>query len=403
MSSAMDVWALGFATSTKKLSGESRTQKEEASVEKADNGKVAEALPAAPAEAAPVKSIAMSSAMDVWALGFATSTVKLSGESGTREEEGSVEKADNCVAGKVAEAVPAAPAKSIPMSCAMDVWALGFATSTKELSGESRTREEVPVEKAENGGKVHEAVPAAPAEAASTKSIPMSCAMDVWGGKVHKAAPAAPAEAAAVKSTAMSCAMDVWALGFATSTKELSGAKVYKAAPAAPAVAAPATPAEAASTKSIAMSSAMDVWALGFATSTEEISGKVHKAKPASPAKAKPGTPAEAAAAKPEAAKPKSKAAGMPAKPENESDDDESGEDMSVDHDDDREDVEIPSSKKPQQGKKRSNDSALETTVPAKKAKQNTPAKTEGKNSGHTDTPHPEKNAGSDAKNPELG
>ncbi|CAI0398184.1 unnamed protein product, partial [Linum tenue] len=222
MSSAMDVWALGFATSTKKLSGESRTQKEEASVEKADNGKVA--------EAAPVKSIAMSSAMDVWALGFATSTVKLSGESGTREEEGSVEKADNCVAGKVAEAVPAAPAKSIPMSCAMDVWALGFATSTKELSGESRTREEVPVEKAENGGKV------------------------------HKAAPAAPAEAAAVKSTAMSCAMDVWALGFATSTKELSGAKVYKAAPAAPAVAAPATPAEAASTKSIAMSSAMDVW-----------------------------------------------------------------------------------------------------------------------------------------------
>ncbi|CAI0398183.1 unnamed protein product, partial [Linum tenue] len=66
MSSAMDVWALGFATSTKKLSGESRTQKEEASVEKADNGKVAEALPAAPAEAAPVKSIAMSSAMDVW-------------------------------------------------------------------------------------------------------------------------------------------------------------------------------------------------------------------------------------------------------------------------------------------------------------------------------------------------
>ncbi|CAI0398192.1 unnamed protein product [Linum tenue] len=320
MSSAMDVWALGFATSTKKLSGESRTQKEEASVEKADNGKVAEALPAAPAEAAPVKSIAMSSAMDVWALGFATSTVKLSGESGTREEEGSVEKADNCVAGKVAEAVPAAPA-----------------------------------------------------------------------------------EAAAVKSTAMSCAMDVWALGFATSTKELSGAKVYKAAPAAPAVAAPATPAEAASTKSIAMSSAMDVWALGFATSTEEISGKVHKAKPASPAKAKPGTPAEAAAAKPEAAKPKSKAAGMPAKPENESDDDESGEDMSVDHDDDREDVEIPSSKKPQQGKKRSNDSALETTVPAKKAKQNTPAKTEGKNSGHTDTPHPEKNAGSDAKNPELG
>ncbi|CAI0398187.1 unnamed protein product [Linum tenue] len=369
MSSAMDVWALGFATSTKKLSGESRTQKEEASVEKADNGKVA--------EAAPVKSIAMSSAMDVWALGFATSTVKLSGESGTREEEGSVEKADNCVAGKVHEAVPAAPAeaastKSIPMSCAMDVWALGFATSTKGLSGESRTQE-VPVEKAENGGKV------------------------------HKAAPAAPAEAAAVKSTAMSCAMDVWALGFATSTKELSGAKVYKAAPAAPAVAAPATPAEAASTKSIAMSSAMDVWALGFATSTEEISGKVHKAKPASPAKAKPGTPAEAAAAKPEAAKPKSKAAGMPAKPENESDDDESGEDMSVDHDDDREDVEIPSSKKPQQGKKRSNDSALETTVPAKKAKQNTPAKTEGKNSGHTDTPHPEKNAGSDAKNPELG
>ncbi|CAI0544552.1 unnamed protein product [Linum tenue] len=113
--------------------------------------------------------------------------------------------------------------------------------------------------------------------------------------------------------------------------------------------------------------------------------GKVQKAKPAAPAKA--------AAAKPEAAKPKSKAAAVPVKPENESDEsdddeddsdddsDESGEDAGADSDedddsDDSEDEKTPTPKKPEQGKKRSNDSAVKTPVPAKKAKQATPAKT---------------------------
>ncbi|CAI0398174.1 unnamed protein product [Linum tenue] len=149
--------------------------------------------------------------------------------------------------------------------------------------------------------------------------------------------------------------------------------------------------------------------------------GKVQKAKPAAPAKA--------AAAKPEAAKPKAKAAVVPAKPENESDDsdddseddeDESsddGEDMSVDagadsdddedDSDDSEDEETPTPKKPEQGKKRSNDSAVKTPVPAKKAKQATPAKSDGKKAVHTATPHPAKNvaktAGSAAKTPKSG
>ncbi|CAI0398173.1 unnamed protein product [Linum tenue] len=156
--------------------------------------------------------------------------------------------------------------------------------------------------------------------------------------------------------------------------------------------------------------------------------GKVQKAKPAAPAKA--------AAAKPEAAKPKAKAAVVPAKPENESDDsdddseddeDESSDDgevalsmmqdMSVDagadsdddedDSDDSEDEETPTPKKPEQGKKRSNDSAVKTPVPAKKAKQATPAKSDGKKAVHTATPHPAKNvaktAGSAAKTPKSG
>ncbi|CAI0544557.1 unnamed protein product [Linum tenue] len=145
--------------------------------------------------------------------------------------------------------------------------------------------------------------------------------------------------------------------------------------------------------------------------------GKVQKAKPAAPAKA--------AAAKPEAAKPKSKAAAVPVKPENESDEsdddeddsdddsDESGEDAGADSDedddsDDSEDEKTPTPKKPEQGKKRSNDSAVKTPVPAKKAKQATPAKTDGKKAAaHTATPHPAKNAaktaGSAAKSPKSG
>ncbi|CAI0398176.1 unnamed protein product [Linum tenue] len=144
-----------------------------------------------------------------------------------------------------------------------------------------------------------------------------------------------------------------------------------------------------------------------------DVIGKVQKAKPAAPAKA--------AAAKPEAAKPKAKAAVVPAKPENESDDsdddseddeDESSDDGEVAYDDeddsdDSEDEETPTPKKPEQGKKRSNDSAVKTPVPAKKAKQATPAKSDGKKAVHTATPHPAKNvaktAGSAAKTPKSG
>ncbi|CAI0398169.1 unnamed protein product, partial [Linum tenue] len=148
-----------------------------------------------------------------------------------------------------------------------------------------------------------------------------------------------------------------------------------------------------------------------------DVIGKVQKAKPAAPAKA--------AAAKPEAAKPKAKAAVVPAKPENESDDsdddseddEDESSDMSVDagadsdddedDSDDSEDEETPTPKKPEQGKKRSNDSAVKTPVPAKKAKQATPAKSDGKKAVHTATPHPAKNvaktAGSAAKTPKSG
>ncbi|CAI0544553.1 unnamed protein product [Linum tenue] len=146
-------------------------------------------------------------------------------------------------------------------------------------------------------------------------------------------------------------------------------------------------------------------------SSNSPETGKVQKAKPAAPAKA--------AAAKPEAAKPKSKAAAVPVKPENESDEsdddeddsdddsDESGEDEDDDSDD-SEDEKTPTPKKPEQGKKRSNDSAVKTPVPAKKAKQATPAKTDGKKAAaHTATPHPAKNAaktaGSAAKSPKSG
>ncbi|CAI0544559.1 unnamed protein product [Linum tenue] len=160
-------------------------------------------------------------------------------------------------------------------------------------------------------------------------------------------------------------------------------------------------------------------WKNGSISSNSPETGKVQKAKPAAPAKA--------AAAKPEAAKPKSKAAAVPVKPENESDEsdddeddsdddsDESGEDESVevvcnedDDSDDSEDEKTPTPKKPEQGKKRSNDSAVKTPVPAKKAKQATPAKTDGKKAAaHTATPHPAKNAaktaGSAAKSPKSG
>ncbi|XP_021628709.1 histone deacetylase HDT1 [Manihot esculenta] len=80
---------------------------------------------------------------------------------------------------------------------------------------------------------------------------------------------------------------------------------------------------------------------------------------------------------------------------EDDSDDEEgdSDEEMSVDsekeNDSDSEYEETP--KKPEKGKKRSNDSATKTPVPAKKIKSDTPQKTDGKKGGHTATPHPAK------------
>ncbi|KAF7823279.1 histone deacetylase HDT1-like [Senna tora] len=76
---------------------------------------------------------------------------------------------------------------------------------------------------------------------------------------------------------------------------------------------------------------------------------------------------------------------------------DDSDED---DSESDEEDEETP--KKAVQGKKRANDSAAKTPVSAKKAKAETPQKTDAKKGGHTATPHPMKKGGkspnSDAK-----
>lgn len=59
----------------------------------------------------------------------------------------------------------------------------------------------------------------------------------------------------------------------------------------------------------------------------------------------------------------------------------------------DEEDEETPP-KKANPGKKRPNDSATKTPVPAKKAKNATPEKADGKKAGHTATPHPMKKGG---------
>ncbi|XP_062171459.1 histone deacetylase HDT1-like [Alnus glutinosa] len=95
-------------------------------------------------------------------------------------------------------------------------------------------------------------------------------------------------------------------------------------------------------------------------------------------------------------------------------DDDSSDEDMDNDSDEDDDDSEIgddtdddsdeeleATPKKAEQGKKRSSDSAIKTPVPAKKAKQATPQKTDGKKGVHTATPHPSKHAGKNPANSE--
>ncbi|GMN56227.1 hypothetical protein TIFTF001_025344 [Ficus carica] len=65
---------------------------------------------------------------------------------------------------------------------------------------------------------------------------------------------------------------------------------------------------------------------------------------------------------------------------------------------DEEDDEETP--KKAELGKKRTNESAVKTPVPAKKAKGAASPKSEGKKGGHTATPHPAKNAG---KTPATG
>ncbi|KAD3337539.1 hypothetical protein R6Q59_027567 [Mikania micrantha] len=72
------------------------------------------------------------------------------------------------------------------------------------------------------------------------------------------------------------------------------------------------------------------------------------------------------------------------------SDSDEDNEDSSDGEDSSDEEEETP--KKPQSGKKRPNESAIKTPANEKKAKMNTPQKTDGKKAGgHVATPHPSK------------
>lgn len=81
------------------------------------------------------------------------------------------------------------------------------------------------------------------------------------------------------------------------------------------------------------------------------------------------------------------------------SDEDMADGDSDDDEDSDKEDDE-ETPKKAELGKKRTNESAVKTPVPAKKAKGPVSPKSEGKKGGHTATPHPAKNAG---KTPATG
>lgn len=128
---------------------------------------------------------------------------------------------------------------------------------------------------------------------------------------------------------------------------------------------------------------------------------KVELAKPAA---------AKTKAAKPESEKPKVKVVEPSKDEDGESDEDsdesdeddsddemvssgdESDEDMLGDDSEDEEDDEA-TPKKPELSKKRANDSAGKTPVPAKKPKAAASPKSEGKKGGHTATPHPAKKA----------
>lgn len=138
-----------------------------------------------------------------------------------------------------------------------------------------------------------------------------------------------------------------------------------------------------------------------------EENGKVENAKAPKAVSAK----AEASV------KPKGKVV-EPSKDVKSEEDDESDEDeesdtdsedvdeMSEDEDDesddsDDEDEETP--KKVEVSKKRANESATKTPIPAKKAKAATPQKTDGKKGGHTATPHPAKQAKNNSQSPKSG
>jgi nucleophosmin 1 len=79
---------------------------------------------------------------------------------------------------------------------------------------------------------------------------------------------------------------------------------------------------------------------------------------------------------------------------EDESDEDMVGADSDDGDEDSDEDDDEETHKKVDSSKKRPNQSAIKTPVPAKKAKSDTPQKSGGKKGAHTATPHPAKNAG---------
>ncbi|KAL4578682.1 hypothetical protein LXL04_014811 [Taraxacum kok-saghyz] len=95
--------------------------------------------------------------------------------------------------------------------------------------------------------------------------------------------------------------------------------------------------------------------------------------------------------------KPKASIKDVTEEDDSEDDEDDSDDEMadSDDEDDSEEEeeekVEVKPVKKPVQAAKRPAESAQKTPVPvpAKKAKSNTPQKTDGKKGGHTATPHP--------------
>ncbi|KAG5515689.1 hypothetical protein RHGRI_036664 [Rhododendron griersonianum] len=132
-----------------------------------------------------------------------------------------------------------------------------------------------------------------------------------------------------------------------------------------------------------------------------EIKLEVKEAKPAA-SKGKAGKPESSAKAK-VVVKPKK---------EDESDEDESededmlnasddiGDSDDSDDEDDSEDEDEETPQKAVSGQKRPIKSATKTPVAAKKAKSDTPQKTDGKKGGgHTATPHPSKNQGKTAAN----